>query len=251
MVIPTGLEVVSLPNGQFAENCYLVADGRTGEAAIIDPGEEPEMFLAELEERGWRLGAIWLTHAHVDHIMGVAAVWRATGAPIHLHPRDRPLYDALPSFSSWVGRRLEPPPPPDAELRAGATVSVGGFAFEVRHTPGHSPGSVSFVGHHMVFGGDVLFSGSIGRTDLPGGDFPTLLASIRREFLSLPDPTVVHSGHGPDTTVGVERLTNPFLAGTPHLACQRCGFQVPSRAWGCKNPCPNCGTVYPLGDCSD
>jgi glyoxylase-like metal-dependent hydrolase (beta-lactamase superfamily II) len=207
------LEVVTLPNGQLAENCYLLADRRTREAVIIDPGEEPAMFLAELDTRAWTLRAIWLTHAHVDHIMGVSAVRGATGAPIHLHPLDRPIYDALPQFGAWLGKQLEAPPPPDVALESGGSVRVGRFEFEVRFTPGHSPGSVSFVGHDMVFGGDVLFNGSVGRTDLPGGDAATLMASIQTQFLSLPDSTVVHSGHGPDTTIGIERLTNPFLTG--------------------------------------
>jgi hydroxyacylglutathione hydrolase len=207
------LDVVSLPNGQFAQNCYLVADRGTREAVIIDPGEEPAMFLAELDTRAWQLRAIWLTHAHVDHIMGVGAVRRATGAPIHLHPLDRHIYDALPQFGAWVGAELEAPPPPDVALEPGTPVRVGRFAFDVRFTPGHSPGSVSFVGHDMVFGGDVLFNGSIGRTDLPGGDYATLMSTLQSQFLSLPDSTVVHSGHGPDTTIGVERLTNPFLTG--------------------------------------
>ena len=208
------LEVVSLPNGQFAENCYLVADRRTREAVIIDPGEEPGMFLAELDTRAWTLRAIWLTHAHVDHILGVGAVKEATGVPIHLHPADRRIYDAMPQFGAWLGKDLEVPPPPDLDLEAGTTLRVGGFSFDVRFTPGHSPGSVSFVGNGMVFGGDVLFNGSIGRTDLPGGDLDTLMASIQTQFLSLPDSTVVHSGHGRDTTIGIERLTNPFIVGS-------------------------------------
>ncbi len=211
------LEVVSLPNGQLVQNCYLVADRRTHAAVIIDPGEEPAMFLAELDTRGWTLQAIWLTHAHVDHIIGVGAIRHATGAPIHLHPLDRPMYDALPQFGRWVGMDLDPPPPPDAELRAGEVLRVGGLQFEVRFTPGHSPGSVSFAGEGRVFSGDALFNGSVGRTDLPGGDYATLMASIHSQLLSLPDSTVVHSGHGADTTIGVERLTNPFLTGAFRL----------------------------------
>jgi glyoxylase-like metal-dependent hydrolase (beta-lactamase superfamily II) len=207
------LEVVSLPNGQFAENCYLIADRRTREAVIIDPGEEPAMFLAELDTRAWSLGAIWVTHAHIDHIIGVGPVHAATGAPIYLHPLDRPIYDALPQYGGWLGMQLEKPPAPDRDLRPGQVLKVGGFEFTVRFTPGHSPGSVSFVGEGMVFGGDVLFNGSVGRTDLPGGDAAALMASIQSQLLSLPDSTVVHSGHGPDTTIGVERLTNPFLTG--------------------------------------
>lgn len=207
------LEVVQLPNGQFVQNCWLVADAAAREAVMIDPGEEPAMFLAELNTRGWTLRAIWLTHAHIDHVLGVEAVHRATGAPILLHPGDRPLYDRLPEQGSWFGLRVPPPPPPSAELAEGDIARVGQFGFTVRHTPGHSPGSVSFVGEGRVFGGDVLFNGSVGRTDLPGADFGTLMASLQRVFLSLPDSTLVHSGHGPDTTIGIERLTNPFLAG--------------------------------------
>ena len=206
------LEVVALPNGQFAENCYLVADTARREAVIIDPGEEPGMFLAELDTRAWSLSAIWLTHAHIDHVMGVGEIHRRTHVPIHLHAADRALYDALPQQAEWFGLRLEAPPPPDRDLAHGDEVRVGQFGFEVRHTPGHSPGSVSFVGNGMVIGGDVLFAGSIGRTDLPGGDFPTLMTSIQRHFLTLPDSTIVRSGHGPETTIGVERLTNPFLS---------------------------------------
>jgi len=211
------LEVVPLPNGQFGENCWLLADGRTGDAVMIDPGEEPGMFLAELDTRRWTLRAVWITHGHIDHILGVAAVKRATDAPIYLHPADRPLYDALAEQGAWFGLRADPPPPPDQSLAAGQQLAVGGLQFTVRHTPGHSPGSVSFVGHGSIFGGDVLFNGSIGRTDLPGGDFATLMRSIQRDFLSLPDSTVVRSGHGPETTIGVERLTNPFLTGAYRL----------------------------------
>jgi hydroxyacylglutathione hydrolase len=211
------IEIVALPNGQFMENCWLVADPRTGQAAMVDPGEESDLFLAEVERRRWTLGAIWLTHAHIDHILGVAAVKRATGALVYLHPDDRPLYDALPDQGTWFGMRADRPPAPDRLLAAGERLTIGGLEFVVRHTPGHSPGSVSFLGHGTIFGGDVLFNGSIGRTDLPGGDFATLMRSIQRDFLSLPDSTVIRSGHGPETTVGVERLTNPFLTGAHRL----------------------------------
>jgi glyoxylase-like metal-dependent hydrolase (beta-lactamase superfamily II) len=208
---------VVIPNGQFVQNCYLLADTDSRQAVIIDPGEEAARFLAELGSRGWRLEAIWLTHAHIDHIMGVGTVHSASGAPIHLHALDRPLYDALPAYGSWVGMRLPPPPAPQVELKAGQVLALGQHRFEVRLTPGHSPGSVSFLGPGMIFGGDVLFSGSVGRTDLPGGDSATLMSTIQSEFLSLPDSTVVHTGHGPETTIGVERLTNPFLTGASRL----------------------------------
>jgi len=207
------LEIVALPNGQLSQNCYLLADRQSGEAVMVDPGEEPRLFLAELDTRGWALRGIWLTHAHVDHIMGVAEVKAATGVPIHLHPADRGLYDALPRQGEWMGLALAVPPPPEEELADGQRLQVGGQEFTVRHTPGHSPGSVSFVGPACVLGGDVLFSGSVGRTDLPGGDFPALMHSLQTVFMSLPDSTVVYSGHGPETTIGIERMTNPFLTG--------------------------------------
>ena len=209
--------VVSIPNGQFMQNCYLVADPDTGAAAMIDPGEDSGLILAELDRRGWSLSAIWLTHAHIDHIMGVGDVVRRWPVPIWLHPLDRPLYDNLAQQAAMFGLRCFPAPPPTDEIRPGAPLTLGGIRFDVRHAPGHSPGSVALVGHGRVFGGDVLFSGSIGRSDLPGGDTATLLTSIEREFLSLPDSTIVHSGHGPDTTIGVERSTNPFLTGEYRL----------------------------------
>jgi glyoxylase-like metal-dependent hydrolase (beta-lactamase superfamily II) len=207
------LEYVVLPNGQLAENCYLVADRGTREAVLIDPGEEAGSFLAELDTRGWTLTAIWLTHGHLDHIMGVGVVHAATGVPIHLHPGDRSLYDALPQQGEWLGLRLVTPPPPNAEWRDGQIARVGNQEFVVRHTPGHSPGSVSFIGGGLVIGGDVLFNGSIGRSDLPGGDLSALMHSIQSVFLTLPDSTIVLSGHGPETTIGIERLTNPFVTG--------------------------------------
>lgn len=129
-------------------------------------------------------------------------------------PADRPLYDAVPEQAAWFGLTAARLPPPDRPFVPGEPVRVGTLSFEVRHAPGHSPGSVCLVGQGVAFVGDVLFAGSIGRTDLPGGDFATLIASIERELLSLPDATIVYSGHGPETTVGRERRSNPFLART-------------------------------------
>jgi len=213
-----GPAIVCLPNGQFQENCYLVADEQSGDAVVIDPGEDSDLFLAEVEKRGWRLRGVWLTHAHVDHVMGVTAIKTATGVPVALHPEDRPLYDHVVEQGAWMGLTVDALPVPDQDLADGDTIAVGRFEFLVRHTPGHSPGSVSFIGHGVVFGGDVLFRESVGRVDLPGGDATTLLATIRDRFLTLPETTVVHSGHGPLTTIGYERDRNPFLTGVYPLA---------------------------------
>lgn len=207
---PGPLEVVPLPNGQFVQNAYLVL-APNGEAALVDPGEEWEMFLARIRERHATLRAIWLTHAHLDHVLGVGAVHRETSAPIWLHPADRPLYDNLPQQALWLGVRAEAPPPPTGALSHGQILTLGTDRVEVRHTPGHSPGSVSLVGKGFVLSGDALFAGSIGRSDLPGGDHATLIHSIRTQLLTLDDETVVYSGHGPATTVGIERRSNPFL----------------------------------------
>lgn len=214
----SSLQIVQIPNSQFAENCYLVADTDHKVAVMVDPGEEAGLFLAELRRRNWGLEAIWLTHAHIDHILGIEAVHAAHPVPIHLHPADEPLYRNLREQGRWMGMDIKAAlPPADRELSQGQTLKVGDITFTVRHVPGHSPGHVAFVGNGGILGGDVLFSGSIGRTDLPGGDLQTLFRSIQTEFLTLPDSTIVHSGHGPDTTIGVERETNPFLTGAYNL----------------------------------
>jgi len=208
------MRVVQVPNGSFLENTWIVIDDAAGECAVIDPGEEAGLILHKVAESGARATAIWLTHAHIDHLIGVPRVAAETGAPVFLHPADQPLYDAAPRQAEAFGLRMDPLPVPQGTWAHGDTARVGSLAFAVRHVPGHSPGHIALVGHGVVFGGDVLFAHSIGRTDLPGGDFATLRVSIEREFLALPDDTIVHSGHGPDTTIGEERRGNPFLTGS-------------------------------------
>jgi glyoxylase-like metal-dependent hydrolase (beta-lactamase superfamily II) len=212
------VKIVTIPNGAFVENCYLVIDETARQCAIVDPGEEAGLILRQVERAAVVPVAIWLTHAHLDHVLGVTHVRAATGAPVFLHPADRALYDRVPDQATAFGLQADPLNPPDRAFAHGELLRVGGLSFTVRHTPGHSPGSVSVVGEGMVFDGDVLFQGSIGRTDLPGGDLETLLASIERELLVLPDSTIVYSGHGPATTIGAERRTNPFLTGAFPLA---------------------------------
>ena len=205
------LQVITIPNGVFQENCYLLREAGRPDGVIVDPGEEAERFLREAAARKLTIKEIWLTHAHIDHIMGVDAVRRATGAPIYLHPDDRPMYEGLVQQGRLFGIEVTPAPPPDRTLQHGQRLTLGTTPIEVRHVPGHSPGHVVFVGPGLVLGGDVLFQGSIGRTDLIGGDLPTLLTGIREQLFSLSDETIVYPGHGPATTIGRERATNPFL----------------------------------------
>ncbi len=207
------LLVRQFPNGRFVENTYLVGDPASGEAVVVDPGEDTTDLLAELAAGTWRVGQVWLTHGHIDHIQGVPAIRAATGAPVLLHPADLPLYRHVADQARSMGFEAGPMADPDGTLAHGQVLHVGSHAFTVRHVPGHSPGSVAFVGRDRVFGGDVLFAGSIGRTDLPGGNFFVLMKSIHAEVLVLPDATIVHAGHGPDSTIGVERRTNPFITG--------------------------------------
>jgi len=212
------VKVVTLTNGQFAENCYLIIDEAVRHAAVVDPGEDARLILARLSSEQVHAIEIWITHAHVDHVAGTAAVHDATGAPVRLHPDDVPLYEATPAQASWLGVATPKMPEATLSFTPGNQVTVGSLRFEVRHTPGHSPGSISLIGHGAAFVGDVLFAGSVGRVDLPGGNGAELLASIQRELLVLPDETIVYAGHGPPTTIGRERRANPFLSGTARLA---------------------------------
>jgi glyoxylase-like metal-dependent hydrolase (beta-lactamase superfamily II) len=190
-----------------------VIDAEARQCVIVDPGEDAGLILRQVAVAGARPVAVWLTHAHLDHVLGVGRVAAETGAPVFLHPADRALYDHVPEQAAAFGLRAAAVPPPDRAFAHGDEVRVGGLTFSVRHTPGHSPGSVCLLGDGVAFAGDVLFQGSIGRTDLPGGDLDALLASIERELLVLPDSTIVYSGHGPQTTIGAERRGNPFLTG--------------------------------------
>ena len=214
------MTVRSFTVGPFAENTYVLHDA--GEAAIVDPGTssrvEHDRIHAYLDEHGLRVRHLLLTHAHIDHILGCAhfAHRYAEGTDAGgwcLHPADLPLLQNAMVQGEMFGVRIQDPPPPARELTHGDTISLGDLELEVRHVPGHAPGHVVFhdrEGRQLV-GGDVLFQGSIGRTDLWGGDFDMLIHSIREQVLTLPDETAVYSGHGPPTTVGRERETNPFL----------------------------------------
>ncbi len=195
------------------KNGYLLACPQTRKAAYIDPGDEVEEMIELLQDRGLELAAIFNTHAHMDHICGIRRIKGKWDVPIYLHPADEFLYQALPQQGEWFGFQYEPAPPIDRYFDEGDVLSLGHLRIRVHHTPGHSPGSVSLEVDRHLFCGDLVFAGSVGRTDLPGGDPRLLLGMIREKILSLPDSTILHPGHGPATTVGRERLTNPFLNG--------------------------------------
>ena len=199
--------------GAFAENTYLVSCARTGAGILVDPGAAAAKALAAAREANITIEQIVLTHAHVDHVEGLPLARRETGAPVVVHPADLPLYGAAPMQAQMFGLTLEPLPPVDGALAEGEPVRFGECGLAVRFAPGHAPGHVILVGDGMALVGDVIFNGSIGRTDLFGGDFATLMRSIREQVLTLPDETTLHTGHGPDTTVGHERRTNPFVTG--------------------------------------
>lgn len=209
------IEVITLVLGPVETNAYLVADTQSGEAVVIDPAWDGEVIAAEARRRDWRISGIWLTHAHFDHLAGALGISQQVqpSPPVALHPADLPLWEAQ-GGAPFFGMHINPGPRPSISLAHGQTLHVGGYAFEVRHAPGHTPGHVVFycAAESLVFCGDVIFMSSIGRTDLPGGSYKTLLHSIQTQILTLPDETRLLSGHGPETTVGQERLDNPFLS---------------------------------------
>lgn len=208
------LDIVSFVLGQVQTNSYLVADNKTKEATVIDPAWDGGIIVAEAKKRDWRISNIWITHAHFDHLGGTREVVDLTEPPpsIALHPDDFSLWQAQ-GGAQLFGVRIDPAPMPDVKLDHGQILQLGSTQLEVRHAPGHSEGHVMFYckSDGVLFCGDVIFQGGIGRTDLPGGDYQTLIASIHNQVLSLPDETKLLPGHGPESTVGIEKKYNPFL----------------------------------------
>ncbi|MFN3741936.1 MAG: MBL fold metallo-hydrolase [Anaerolineales bacterium] len=209
------LEIVSFVLGPVQTNAYLIADRKSGEAAVIDPAWDGGRILQAAQARGWRIAHLWYTHAHFDHIGGAAAIADALNPTpiIALHPGDYPLWK-VKGGASLFGIPLEDVgPEPTVELFHGQTLHLGNSILEVRHTPGHTPGHCVFYCAEagVCFCGDLIFAGSVGRTDLPGGDWQALETSIHTQIFTLPEATRLLPGHGPETTVGEEKRYNPFV----------------------------------------
>ncbi len=208
------LEIVTFTLGPAQTNAYLVADPDTKEAVVIDPSWDGHIILSEAQRRGWRIGHLWYTHAHFDHIGGAGAIADALNPLplVALHPADHVLWRAE-GGAPLFGLKIDPGPEPTIDFVHGMTMRLGSNTFEVRHTPGHTRGHVVLYcpQAEVCFCGDVIFAGSVGRTDLPGGDWAALERSIREQIYTLPDTTRLLSGHGPATTVGDEKRTNPFV----------------------------------------
>jgi glyoxylase-like metal-dependent hydrolase (beta-lactamase superfamily II) len=209
------LDIVAFELGPAMTNAYLVADSASGSAVVIDPAWDGAVILHEAEQRGWRITHIWLTHAHFDHFGGAGAISDAYDAPIPvaLHAEDHSLWRMGGGETAFGIQGFDPGPEPTITIEDRMRLHLGDSVFEVRHTPGHTLGHVIFREKDLVFCGDLIFRGSVGRTDFPGGSMSTLLASIQDAVLSQPDHVQLFPGHGPPTTVGAERRLNPFLAG--------------------------------------
>lgn len=210
------MKIESRTVGAFQENSYLLVDPETQRAVLIDPGAEGQRLIEMVRSSGAAIEAIWLTHAHIDHIGAIVDIKRVWDVPVYLHPADRPLYDRGAVQAAAYGLRIEQPPAPERELADGDVLTLGNTRFEVLHVPGHAPGHVAFVTDGLMLGGDLLFAGSIGRTDLPFSDPDRMVESLERAA-SLPEDTVVYPGHGPATSIGQERATNPFLNGVARV----------------------------------
>jgi len=212
------VKITGITVGPLQENCWLVVDDVAGEAVLIDPGDEGERLIALAESSGARVVGVWLTHAHVDHVGAVPAVMRHFAVPLALHPDDRPLYDRASSIGHMYGMQIDPLPEPTLSLAEGDVLSVGGLRFTVVHLPGHAPGHVAFVGEGVALVGDVVFAGSIGRTDLPLSDPAAMRRSLER-VAQWPADTTLYPGHGPATTIARELASNPFLSGAARPVC--------------------------------
>ncbi|HDR47172.1 MAG TPA: MBL fold metallo-hydrolase [Geoalkalibacter subterraneus] len=197
--------------GPLQVNCFIIACPETLEAAVIDPGDEGERILELAQSRNLNVRMVISTHGHFDHIGGNRYLVEQTGAELLLHRDDLPLFDKAGEHAATFGLKTEPSPQPNRLLEGGETLKLGNLEISVLATPGHSPGGISLYVAPHVFTGDALFAQSIGRTDLPGGDLDQLLGVIRDKLLVLPDETLVHPGHGPDSTIGREKVLNPFL----------------------------------------
>lgn len=198
--------------GPLQCNCYIVGDPVTKEAIVIDPGGDAGHLATSLAAKELSVVAIVATHAHFDHIVAAEELRRLTGAPFHMHQADKPLLDWFQeSGRMFLGLDLGAPPEVDSDAPEGTLLTAGSARLEVLHTPGHSPGSISLVGEGVLFAGDTLFAGSIGRTDLPGGDTQLLLDAVQQKLFPLGDDVIVWPGHGPETTLGAERVSNPFV----------------------------------------
>lgn len=204
------VRVWPLPTGPLQENALLVA-GAQGQGFLVDPGDDAGRLLDLVASSGVTVQAILLTHAHFDHIGAVQPVRGALGVPVYLHPADGPVYAAGAASAARWNLPFVQPEPPEHPITQNQVFTAGDLTLRARELPGHAPGHVVFVGDGFVLAGDTLFQGGVGRTDLPGGHHPTLMAGLARELLTLPDDTAVYPGHGPRTTVGHERRTNPFL----------------------------------------
>lgn len=207
------IQIRQLTLGPIQTNCYLLGCEETLEAAVIDPAWDGRAIVATAEDDGWEITHILLTHSHFDHVGGLEEVKAITGAPIFIHPDAIDLLKKATMSAAFFGMRIPAPPPPDEHLYEGQQIHVGNLSIEVLYTPGHAPGHVSFhlPDYRVLFDGDVLFQDGIGRTDLEGGDYDTLIETIQQKLLILPDETKIFSGHGPVTSIGQERLNNPFL----------------------------------------
>jgi hydroxyacylglutathione hydrolase len=203
----------TFPVGPLHCNCTILGDEVTHEAVVVDPGDNIPEILSRLHKHGLTLRQIVITHAHIDHVGGAVLLKKATGAPVFLNQHDLGLLGAMEIQAGWLGIPTPEVASPDASADDGLTVGLATLRAEVIHTPGHTPGSICllFPQQHLLLAGDTLFAGSIGRTDLPGGDGPQILRSLRNRLMVLPETTRVLPGHGPDTTIGEEKQSNPFL----------------------------------------